>query len=256
MPSTTFSPSAYFEKLVHHWWVIFLAIAIGGMAGAGISLLTPPRYEAEAKISTSIDYTLLPELEDYEEDRIINEAGWVMLSDAVLLDVQERAKIEGERIPFEEFDTRFSADRIDDLWALRVAGTDQQEATTLANIWVDISYQHLSDAHAYALDASTIRSAIAALESCQQADDGSALALCETTDVGTLEVELESLTADLDDALALSLGLNPASNYTINSYAVIPLSPSYGARGVMALLGMALGLMAGLIVLWFSGKKE
>jgi len=177
MPSTTFSPRAYFEKLVHQWWVVFLAIAIGGSSGAGLSLLTPPRYEAEAKISTSIDYTLLPELEDYEEDRIINEAGWVMLSDAVLLDVQERAKTEGVRIVFEDFDTRFSADRIDDLWALRVAGTDQQEASTLANIWVDISYQHLSDAHAYALEASTIRSAIAALESCQQADDGTAPAL-------------------------------------------------------------------------------
>lgn len=256
MPSTTFSPRAYFEKLIHHWWVIFLAIAIGGAAGAGLSLLTPPRYEAEAKISTSIDYTLLPELEDYEEDRIINEAGWVMLSDAVLLDVQERAKVEGVRFPFEDFATRFSSDRIDDLWALRVVGEDQQETSTLANIWVDVSLQHLTSAHAYALEASTIRSAIAALENCQQADDSTAPALCESTDVGTLEKELDALTAELEDAIALSLGLNPASNFTINSYAVVPLSPSYQARGVMALLGMLLGLMAGLVALWFSRKKE
>jgi uncharacterized protein involved in exopolysaccharide biosynthesis len=256
MPSESFSPRRYFEKIIHLWWVMFLAIAIGGAAGAGLSYLIPPRYEAQAKISTSIDYTILPELEDYEEDRIINEAGAVMLSDAVLLDVQERTKTEGVRIPFEDFSTRFSADRIDDLWALRVVGADQQEASSLANIWVDISFQHLTSAHAYALEASAIRSALAALEDCQQADDSTAPALCETTDVDTLEKELDAMTAELEEALALSLGLNPASNYTINSYAVVPLSPSYRARGVMAFLGMLLGLMAGLVALWFIGKKE
>lgn len=256
MPSKTFSPKAYFEKLIHHWWVIFLAVVISGAAGVGVSYLSPPRYEAEAKITTSIDYTLLPELEDYEEDRIINEAGLVMLSDAVLLDVQERAKTEGVRIPFEDFSTRFSADRIDDLWALRVIGVDQQEASTLANIWVDISSKHLSDAHANALEASTIRAAIAALESCQQVEIVTVPALCETTDVDTLKMELDILTADLEDALALSQGLNPASNFTINSYAVVPLSPTYQARGVMAFLGMLLGLMAGLVALWFIGRRE
>ncbi len=256
MPSITFSPKEYLEKLIHRWWIIFLMIAIGGVVGAGFSFITPPRYEAEAKISTSVDYTILPGLEDYEEDRIINDAGWVMLSDAVLLDVQERAKAEGVSIPFEDFATRFSADRIDDLWALRVIGSDQEEVSTLANIWADVSFQHLTIAHSYALEASTIRAVIAALESCQQEEITTTPALCETTDVGTLETELDALTEELEDALALSQGLNPASIYTINSYAVVPLSPSYQARGVMAFLGMLLGLMAGLVALWFIGKKE
>ena len=222
----------------------------------GVSYLSPPRYEAEAKISTSVDYTLLPELEDYEEDRIINEAGWVMLSDAVLLDVQERAKSEGIAIPFEDFSTRFSADRIDDLWALRVVGRDGEKVSTLANIWADLSFQHLSAAHAYALEASAIRAAIAALESCQQEEIVTAPALCETTDMDTLEMELDALRTGLEDALALSQGLNPASNYIINSYAVVPLSPNYQARGVMALLGILLGLMVGLVALWFIGRRE
>jgi hypothetical protein len=256
MPSESFSPRRYFEKIIHLWWVMFLVIAIGGATGVGLSMFTPPRYEAEAKISTSIDYTILPELEDYEEDRIINEAGWVMLSDTVLLDVQERAKAQGVRIPFEDFSTPFSADRIDDLWALRVIGRDQEEVSTLANIWMDVSFQHLTTAHSYALEASAIRAAIAALESCQQEEITTKPVLCETTDVETLDVEVDAMTAELEEALALSLGLNPASNYTINSYAVIPLSPSYQARGVMAFLGMLLGLMAGLVAMWFIGKKE
>jgi hypothetical protein len=256
MPSSSFSARQYITFAIQKWWVFFLAIVIGGLLGVAISTLQPPQYEAQANLSSSIDYTLLPDLEDYEEDRIINEAGWLLFSDQVLLDVQTRAKMEGYPIAFEDFDERFSADRVDDLWALRVVSEDALEASTLANIWADVSYQHLTAAHAYALEASTIRAAIAALESCQQADAGSAFALCEIMDMATLQAELDEQTTAMEDALVLSQALNPASNYTINRYAVLPLAPSYQTRGAMAFLGMLLGLVAGLVVLWFAGKKE
>jgi len=256
MPSKDFSPKLFIESLIQKWWVLFLAIAIGGALGAGISLVLPARYEAEARISTSVDYTILPELEDYEEDRIINEAGWVMNSDEVLLDVQERAKKQGMRISFEDIKDRFSADRIDDLWALRVADSNQETAATLANIWADASFQYLMTAHKKALEASAIRSMIAGLESCQQDQGEATLALCNSTDRETLREEINALTADLEDALTLSKGLNPASNYAINSYAVVPLSASYHTRGVLAFLGMLLGLISGILMLWFSGKRD
>ena len=256
MPSSSFSARQFIIFMIQKWWVICLAMVVGGLLGVAISTLQPPQYEAQANISSSIDYTLLPDLEDYEEDRMINEAGWLIFSDQVFLDVQTRAKLEGYPIAFEDFDERFSADRVDDLWALRVVGEDAQEASTLANIWADVSYQHLTTAHAYALEASMIRSAITALESCQQADAGSAFSLCEVTDMDTLQTELDKQTSALEDALALSQALNPASNYTINSYAVVPLAPSYQTRGAMAFLGMLLGLAAGFVILWFTGKKE
>ena len=256
MPSNSFSPRKIMEDLIHRWWVIFLAIAIGGLLGTAFSTLSPPRFQAEARISTSIDYTILPDLEDYEEDRIINEAGWVMMSDPVLLAVQERAEGEGVNVPFADLTERFSVDRIDDLWALRVIGADPQQISQLANIWVDVSYQNLTDAHAFALQASALRSTIAALEDCEDAEWPDALALCQSTDPQSLQAELDTLTAELDEALALSQGLNPASNYTINSYAEVPSLPSYQARGIMAFLGMLIGLVSGLVVLWFTGKKE
>jgi hypothetical protein len=258
MPSSAFSPKKYIEKLIQYWWVLFLTIVIGGLIGTGLSLLRPPRYEAAAMISTSIDYSLLPELEDYEEDRIINEAGWVMLSDEVLLTVQHQADDAGISVSFEEMLDRFSADRIDDLWSLRVVGADPKAAADLANLWVDEAHQQLTKARAFALEASAIRSAIAALESCRQGDvdQGPGLTLCESADRDSLQTELETLTVELDEALALSRGLNPASSYTINRYSQIPTSPSYQARGVMAMLGMLLGLVSGLVALWFIGKKE
>jgi len=256
MSSNLFSPRKFMEDLIHRWWVIFLAIALGGLLGTALSTLNPPRYQAEARISTSIDYTILPELEDYEEDRIINESGWVMLSDMVLREVQKRAAGEGVNVAFAEILERFSADRIDDLWALRVVGDDPREVSQLANIWAGVSYQHLADAHANALQASAVRSAFAALENCEQAEAPDAIALCQSTDTQSLQAELDILTAELDEALALSQGLNPASNYTINSYAEVPSLPSYQARGIMAFLGMLIGLVSGLVVLWFTGKKE
>jgi len=74
MPSIDFSLKIFTESLIQKWWVLFMAIVVGGMIGAGLSFVLPARYEADARISTSVDYTLLPELQDYEEDRIINEA--------------------------------------------------------------------------------------------------------------------------------------------------------------------------------------
>jgi len=111
MPSRDFSPKKYFQKVVEKWWILFLAMLIGGLIGVGLSFLKTPRYEAEARISTSIDYTVLPELEDYEEDRMINEAGWVMLSDAVLENVQSKAEEQGISLSYGEMlDTFYPSD--------------------------------------------------------------------------------------------------------------------------------------------------
>ena len=258
MPSIDFSLKIFTESLIQKWWVLFMAIVVGGMIGAGLSFVLPARYEADARISTSVDYTLLPELQDYEEDRIINEAGWVMQSDAVLREVQEQALAEGFMIDMDAMLDQFSADRIDDLWALRVSSPDPQEAAALANIWVDVSFQHLTAAHAAALEASAIRNAIEALSSCPSVESSSEskLALCEEESASSLEIALSSQTQKLEDALARSEGLNPASVYTLNRYAEVPYTPSFRARGVMAFLGLLLGLAGGLMAIWFRGKKE
>jgi len=257
MPSSAFSPKTYFEKLIQHWWILFLAVTIGGLVGIGLSFLRQPRYQAEARISTSVDYTILPALEDYEEDRIINEAGWVIMSDDVLLQVQEVGMRDGLDYSIETLRDQFSADRIDDLWTLRVIGQDPHVIAQLANIWADTSFQVLTSAHDAAVEASAIRAYILALESCQKQDDsGTGFALCDIDNPDVLQDELELQTSWLDQALETSLGLNPASIYVLTSYAEIPNQPFYQARGIMAFLGMLLGLVLGLVALWFILKEK
>ena len=255
MPSRDFSPKKFFQKVIKQWWIIFLAMIISGAAGAGLSFLKAPRYEAEAMISTSVDYTLLPELEDYEEDRMINEAGWVMLSDMVLESVQAQAHARGIQVSFTEITDTFSAERIDDLWTLRVVGEDPASAADLANLWVDEAFAQLESALAHALTADGHARYIAALESCASDTEDAAAGICVLGDNDAIKDVIDAQTTFLEQELALGRGINPAARFTVTSYAQVPTSPTYQARGVMAFLGLLLGLVTGLIMVWFMGKR-
>ncbi len=84
MAKNNISPKIIINKAINKWWLFFLFAVLGGAIGFLISMVHTPRYEAVARISTSIDYTISPKIEDYQEDRVIQDAGLLMISDDVL----------------------------------------------------------------------------------------------------------------------------------------------------------------------------
>ena len=43
-------------NLFRHWWLIALIAIVGGLLGLAVSALKPPKYEAEAVFSATIDF--------------------------------------------------------------------------------------------------------------------------------------------------------------------------------------------------------
>lgn len=257
MPSSDFSPRKFFDSIIVRWWLLFTAMVIGGILGTGLSFEKEPRFEAQASISTSVDYTLAPELEDYEEDRIINEAGWLMISDNVLEKVYTQAQENGIVVSYQDLSESFSTERIDDLWTLRVAGPDPEIASSLANLWLDEAFSQLDEASEHAQVASSIESYLSALEFCGSADlEVEDSPICSFEDPDELDNEIKEQTTQLNIELEKSRGINSLARFAVVRYAEPPTSPSYQPRGIMAAVGILLGLVSGVGLVWFMSTKE
>ena len=258
MKSSDFTPITIIQKTISKWWLLFLAMLAGGLLGYFVSTILAPRYEAAAKISTSIDYTSSCELEDYEEDRAINEAGWLMISDSVLENVHEQISEQGVSISYQEILDSFSVERIDDLWTLRVTSRSPESAILFANIWADEAYEQLDEAFEHAQYANSLAVYIRSLESClEEIPEGSnQFAICTIDNVDTLSSEILLKTELLNQELKLSRALLPSARYALASYAQAPTESLVHTRGFLVLSSSVLGLICALIFLFISTGKE
>ena len=253
MTPKEFSPIEMLEKMISKWWLLFLAMLLGGLLGFAISMVQAPRYESVAQISTNIDYQVAPEIEDYMEDRAINEAGWVIISEGVLKSVHAQAEEEGLPITYRDVIKDFSTERIDDLWNLRVAGENAEDAALLANLWVGEAYAQLDTAIEHAQSANVLGVYIASLQDCSETNNGLAICALENTDA--LSEEIEEKTTLLNEELELSKALHPAMRAALVSHAQVPTAPVFHTRGLFVLSGAALGLLFGLLYLLLRPEK-
>jgi uncharacterized protein involved in exopolysaccharide biosynthesis len=258
MKSNDFTPITIIQKIISKWWILFIAMLAGGLLGYFISTRLAPRYEAAATISTSIDYTISYELEDYQEDRAINEAGWLMISDPVLENVHKQISEKGVSISYVEILESFSVERVDDLWTLRVTSQNPSSAVLFANIWVDEAYDQLDQASEHAQNASSLTAYIYSLESCLEEipEDSNQYAICTIDNVDTLSSEILTKTELLNQELELSKALLPTARYSLVSYAQTPTESLVHTRGILVLSGFFLGLICALAVLFISAEKE
>ena len=84
-----FVPSELIKTIARKWWVLVLAMVLGGLAGMLISRAHKPVYQSQATITTAVDYAYTGSLEDYELDHLIMAVGDVIDSTAVRESVVE-----------------------------------------------------------------------------------------------------------------------------------------------------------------------
>jgi len=259
MKSDSFTPILNLKNILNKWWLLVLAGVIGGAIGCLVSLTLPPRYEAYAQISSQLNYSEAYELEDYEENRAVNEVGWVCVLDPVLNEVENQLQDRGYKVDRSAIIEMFSVERIDDLWTLRVTHTDPQTAALFANIWADESYRQLTDAYSHALEAKNLQAHVSALNSClslpKQKTDF--LEICSEKDEKTLTEEIREKTDLLEQELALARLLHPDLQFSFVSQAVVPRKPANRARGGLVFAGAALGFILMLAYLLVKdGRKK
>jgi len=149
-------PVSTFNNLIRNWWKIVLFAAIGGILGLTITYVLPPRYEAEAIFSASIDFT------EINFDKLKGSVGepvvWTQYEADLALQVVERMllKVRNDVIPYartldptleiKEYRNSYQIERYLSMWYLRYRHADPEIAQSIVNFWAEKGYEQLTAA--------------------------------------------------------------------------------------------------------------
>lgn len=140
-----FIPLENFKRIVKYWWVVAIAILLGGVVGFVFHQLQPPVYEAKATYYASIDSTKMPELTveqyQYDEDISLGMTKGALLSPQAIQATIQQAKANNIQVDQYTLEVNSTIEREHTLWELRYRSPDPALAQTLANVWVEQGYQ-------------------------------------------------------------------------------------------------------------------
>ncbi|MBN2258303.1 MAG: hypothetical protein JW704_10850 [Anaerolineaceae bacterium] len=139
-----FSPKEQISRSLNLWWVLAICIMLGGGIGYLIHRIEPPVYQVKAIINTFIDFQDINDasLSQYDEDMTINSVKAVMLSNAVIEGVINRAAMEGISINYSTFMERQRIYRAHTDYELFYLDPDPETARKLVNYWAEIGVAH------------------------------------------------------------------------------------------------------------------
>ncbi|HCU56883.1 MAG TPA: hypothetical protein DF984_01395 [Anaerolineaceae bacterium] len=136
------------NNLFRRWWLIAVFAIVGGLLALAFSALKPPKYEAEAIFSASIDYrdinfeNLVDETESpltfsqYDIDMALSAVH------TVLLQVRDEAFTFAQSLDpsleAETFENNMLIERQLGLWYLRYRHEDAQTAQSIVNYWAEL----------------------------------------------------------------------------------------------------------------------
>ncbi len=241
------SPQHSFEQIFRRWWLVTLVAILGGAFGWIIHWQRPPIFEAQARFHIAVDYTQVPELTEFEEDKSIAGAAAVIISTSVREQVLRDASAAGIEIDPSELDQKFTMERRQAQWELSIRDSDPQTAMALANFWAERGFAALAEADANAKLANGLQTYANLLQACNQAQPPPEhLTLqCEQLGAEDLVGELEGTLAELKEVRIRSRGLFHALLFDLSERAVLPQQPVRYGRNSLVLAGTAIGLLLG-----------
>jgi uncharacterized protein involved in exopolysaccharide biosynthesis len=151
-----FDPISTYKNLLERWWIIVIAAFIGGLLAFGFSFLRPEKYQAEAVLNASIDFTevnfenLQTEegnpvtFTQYDEDLALQVVQRVLL--AVKKEAFQYAQSLDPALNIGAFDKNYQIRRYHALWYLRYRHQDPKIAQSIVNFWAERGWEALQEA--------------------------------------------------------------------------------------------------------------
>ena len=139
------------NNLFRRWWLIAGIAIVCGLLGLAFSALKPPKYEAEAIFSASIDYrdinfeNLVDETESpltfsqYDIDMALSAVQTVLLQ--VRAEVFTYAQTLDPSLDAETFEKNMLIERELGLWYLRYRHENAQTAQSIVNYWAELGIE-------------------------------------------------------------------------------------------------------------------
>ncbi|MDY6866687.1 MAG: Wzz/FepE/Etk N-terminal domain-containing protein, partial [Chloroflexota bacterium] len=152
----TFIPYETLRHLLTNWWKIALLAVLFGMLGLATSYLIPPKYEAEAIFTATIDYrdinfeNLQKEngkpltITQYDYDLALSVVQTVLLQ--VKNDVIAYAQTLDPALDAQTFEDNMRIERRHAEWSLRYRHEDPAVAQAIVNYWAEVGLAQLEKA--------------------------------------------------------------------------------------------------------------
>jgi hypothetical protein len=241
----TFRPLETLRDGLRSWWLIVVFMVMGAVVGGGAWRAFHPVFESKASISVSIDFTRTGQLSDIEEDLAMVAIGDILKSTKVTQIMISQAAEKGMIISETGLRETAFLERQNELWLLRVRDENPEMAAYLANLWLDTSYSVLQEAYLHALNAETLYKYMNSLAQCLErtANIAPVQTECGTANLETLLIEMEKTNSSAQEEKLASLGIMPASVFTISERAAAASRSVRFGLGQLILAGALIGLL-------------
>lgn len=240
-------------------WVVLAACALGGaLLGFVFSMLSPPKYVAEATLGVTINYGVTKPLELIVEDRALNRVSSMLNSDETLNEVLERLSddVKQSRELDEASDLR-EVMRLEQRlaeWGLTAVDQDPVVAADIAQLWADMSIVALDEAVNHSWQAVGLMEGPFDVQ-CESLQGSNSKGSWDCS-VVPMEISSDALAGALQTELELSRGILPNLSYELLQSATPPDNPVVRDRGTLVLSGAALGLVAGSVVVLTRSRQD
>lgn len=253
------SPRDSLEHALRYWWMIAVAMMIGGIVGWSIARFSAPVYEARAGYRVTLDEdAVLAEAQKtnpsaeltYELTApYLTPVALVFYNPEVRSAVKELALEEGFDFPEDGFRSgQLNLDQRRSDWTIIVRHRDSETAAKLADLWVSTADGHLREARKQAALAESIKIHLALLSHCfldSSLVDGNQCAGTSFSDVEELQAQYQELDRQYQNALSASEGISILVSFEPGVAAQPPIRPVFYNTGLLLLAGSLLGLIFG-----------
>jgi hypothetical protein len=256
------SPRDSLEQALRYWWVIAMAMIIGGIVGWSIVQFSAPVYEARAGYRVALDENAVlaeaqkinPQAELTYELRApyLTPVALVFYAPEVRDAVEKKAHADGLSFPEDGFrNGQLALDQRRSDWIIIVRHRDSETAAKLANLWVSTADEFLQEARKQAVLAESIKIRLVLLSQCfldSSLADGNQCAGTSFSDIAEFQVQYQELDRQYQNAFSASEGISTLVSFEPGVVAQAPIRPVYYNTGLLMLAGSLLGLIVGGMV--------
>jgi hypothetical protein len=233
---------------------------LGGLSGFLSTLFFHPIYESKAVITSTLDYGVLGKLDDWEEDQLYLAIGDIITSSGVKASIVEKANANGIKIPANDIEEQFTANRQDTRWVMRVRNSDPVMAQKLNQYWTEASVAALVSMKEMNSTSLVFQQKLNSLAACFEES-----VVVEPISSSCSIQNLDQIRAEMADAAAFpdlmdfrsSLIISHAS-FQLTTEPTLPSAPVLYRRNFVVLAGAMIGLFFGVILFtvgWPRVKK-
>ncbi len=236
---------------LRRWWVIALAVVLGGLAGLAFHALRPTVYEARFEVLLSLDQVGSGELERLEEDSALDAAGLILGGPETIQQVSQAARQAGLDVSPAELTTMATVERRRSTWMVRLRDTNPDRVERLSSLWLKTGFAALEEAYEHSLQADGLKRYMTSLENClaRAGHASPAEGLCGGGNLVALQEELRRAGELLAQEQSGARGLVSFVIVGSAEKALTPPEPVAYGRGSSVLAGALIGLVMGL---WLS----